>query len=464
MQQKYLISDETNQRLIIFFSGWSTNWRILKDIKYPRGYDVICIWDYRELDPENIDNRYEETLIIGWSFGVAIVEKLYIDLKKKFNITGMYAINGSRRPVDNIKGIPEEIFLSTLKSLNEKTLKKFQIRISGGKSGYSKHLENFSTDNDISALQQELMLFSPESFRIEADEERAKETLWDLALVGEEDKIFPLTNLLKSWEDTPVKVLKENHYPDFQKIFNLIVKNKNFIGRNFERKSQSYDESAEVQKELASRLIDILKKGNQRYNDILELGSGTGILTKLLLSEFNPKRFTMMDLIQKSPISKGEFIKGDIEIEIKKLKIQDYDLIISGSTFQWLHSPTRLLKELKKKLKPGGLLGFSTYLEGTFKELIPFTEASLLYLTPKQWELIAERAGFKSVFIEVKDSTLSFPSVKDMFKHISATGVNSLNIEKKSVGQLKEIMEKYSANNEANTLTYSTLIMILRNE
>ena len=131
MKREYIIQKASNTRLIIFFTGWSTNPQILSRIKIPEGYDLICCYDYTQIRWESIEKEYQEGIIIAWSLGVKVAEILYDQLSKTIHVTGVYAINGTGTPVDDLKGIPKEIFQTTLETLNERNLKKFRIRICG---------------------------------------------------------------------------------------------------------------------------------------------------------------------------------------------------------------------------------------------------------------------------------------------------------------------------------------------
>ena len=108
MQTKYLINNEENNRLILFFTGWSTDWRILSDVRIPDGYDLLIVWDYRNPAPFNILKKYDETVVLAWSFGVYAAQLLLPSLSSGLNITGRWAVNGSLNPIDPISGIPPE--------------------------------------------------------------------------------------------------------------------------------------------------------------------------------------------------------------------------------------------------------------------------------------------------------------------------------------------------------------------
>ena len=457
MKRNFLIKASENKRLIIFFTGWSTDWHILEDIIIPEGYDLLCIWDYRTWDWSPLNKIYEEIVIIAWSFGVVAAENLYHLIKIEGNVTGLYAINGSRIPVDDDYGIPVRIFDSTLKTLDERNLKKFKIRISGGIEKYNELKIKLETESNIDSLKQELFHFSrlshPQTFS----------THWDFAFISESDKIFPVENLKKSWWDTPVRILKnEEHLTDFQKIFNLAIKDKSSITKNFEKSLSTYEDNAESQKKAASRLIGLLNKDKLNFKEILEIGSGSGFLTKKIFSSFPDCSLTMIDLADNS-MEGVNFLKGDAETLLKSFTEATFDLVISSSTFQWMHSPARVIRECGHILKKGGKCAFTTYIEGTFEELSKLSGNSLLYLSEEQWKLLVKKSGMSIEHSEVAHSTLLFDSVRELFHHLKATGVNALSGKNKTISEMKKMMDCYPGVTGKYPLTYVSLLMILNN-
>lgn len=455
MQTEYIINRSENSRLVIFFTGWSTNKNLAGLFKLPDGYDLIICWDYRKPIWRKLEKIYEEVLVFAWSFGVPIVEELYDSLAEELNLTGIYAINGSRLPVDDEMGIPDSIFKETLKNLDEKNLQKFKIRIAGGVKNYKSMESYLVTELSLQELKEELMVFS------DFKKKENNRILWDCAFISDNDKIFPSLNLQQSWRDTPIHRLKEEHLPDFVNIFNSTIKDKAKIRKNFSRSFHSYDNSAIVQKLISQKLIEELKKFNDTYSDILELGSGSGYLSNLLIKTFNPKGLLLMDMSPTCPVKNACYICGDIETLINSIAPESFDLVVSGSTMQWFHSPTRIFSTIFSILKDEGIVGLTTFLPETYHELTELTGDSLLYFTEKDWILLAQRAGFDILESAVENHVLKFNSVKEVFEHIKATGVNSLAVPK-SIKEMKRIISSYPMKEGKYQLTYQALTLILK--
>ncbi|MCH5229485.1 MAG: DUF452 family protein [Muribaculaceae bacterium] len=457
MQREYIIEKPGNRRLLIFFTGWSTDFRFISNITLSRGYDFICCWDYRKISWDTLHKQYEEAIVIAWSFGVYVAELLLPTISKEIPVTGSFAINGSVFPVDDEKGIPVKIFQGTLNTLDERNLRKFRIRISGGLENFKCRNSFLMTNLNIEQLIEELKVFVPSS------PSSSQRWQWDFAFISENDKIFPPSNLIKAWADTPHLIIQDSeHADDFQKIFNLVIKDKDNIGFNFERSFNTYNDQAKVQNYMARMLLDYLKKTGNSYKKILEIGCGAGNLTHLIKKELFPDVLTLVDLAPKSPLENEEYVSGDAELLINDFSSDTYDLIVAGSTIQWFHSPFRFLKGVKRVLKSKGVCALTTYLSGNFKELTDLTGNSLLYLTDSQWKGIAKNAGFRIMREEVVKIELEFSEVKDILSHLKLTGVNSLTANLKTIGELKNIIKSYPKTGDKYKLTYLSYIMLLQ--
>ena len=67
--------------------------------------------------------------------------------------------------------------------------------------------------------------------------------------------------------------------------------NQKLIKKQFEKSFSSYNQNAIVQKIMAERLVQNLSSIKTEFNSVLELGCGTGILTKELVKNINFKAY-----------------------------------------------------------------------------------------------------------------------------------------------------------------------------
>lgn len=126
---------------------------------------------------------------------------------------------------------------------------------------------------------------------------------------------------------------------------------KEIISKNFGNNCHSYDAYADVQKNAAKTLAALLPE--QSAPKILELGCGTGFLTKEIFKKYPDASFDITDLSQKmvdycqSKTSTKNINATYFQMDAEKIDIKnEYDFIVSGMTFQWMCNPIEEIKKL----------------------------------------------------------------------------------------------------------------------
>lgn len=139
-------------------------------------------------------------------------------------------------------------------------------------------------------------------------------------------------------------------------------------------RAQSYDEAATVQRAAAVQMARWLGRGGLPANPlILELGCGTGFLTRSLSEALGPARWIVSDIspemVERARTSVG--IAADYRVidgEAVDPALGRFDLIASNMTFQWLGDLPGAVARLSAMLEPKGVLAFSTMAAGSFAE------------------------------------------------------------------------------------------------
>ena len=121
---------------------------------------------------------------------------------------------------------------------------------------------------------------------------------------------------------------------------------KQVVRHRFRNASSTYDAHATVQGEMAYQLVDMAHKYvSNNQNSMLELGCGTGVLTREIIKSFTSNYFIVNDLVQEvfptvfqivlnSSMPHSFFLPGDIE----SIALPDeQDVIWSGATIQWIN-------------------------------------------------------------------------------------------------------------------------------
>lgn len=171
------------------------------------GWDVCTCYDYTDLSTDDIDSwrSYRTVLLVAWSMGVWAAEA--IAAKEKLYIDGAVAINGTPYPVHDDYGIPSKIAWATHDGLDADSLDKFYRRTFGGAELHKKMSDALPETRDIDNLREQL-------YKIYNDKCGDGHIKWDMAVVSENDKIFPVGNLRKYWEKKcRINLIKAPHYP-----------------------------------------------------------------------------------------------------------------------------------------------------------------------------------------------------------------------------------------------------------
>lgn len=235
------------------------------------------------------------------------------------------------------------------------------------------------------------------------------------------------------------------------------------IKKQFEKSMQDYDQNATVQILMALKMVFELTKISNTFENVLELGSGTGILTKRLASELDFKNYFANDLVEKSKnyvqnfIPQATFYCGNA-LKIKPSK--KVDLIISNAMFQWFPSFEKAIQTIKSNLKSNGLLAFSTFSPDNFREITDLTGLSLQYKTKEELEQILKNEGFEILYSEQFFEELKFKTPLELLAHMKKTGVNSLSGKTWTITKVKDFCDKYSKKYPKTKLTYSPIIVI----
>lgn len=137
------------------------------------------------------------------------------------------------------------------------------------------------------------------------------------------------------------------------------------IGAAFAAAAARYDESAHVQR-LVARHLAAFAHAEQitPKADILEIGCGTGLLTREIRETWPHARLTATDI---APQMIAATARHDLAArlllmdgEAPAFGDERFDLILSSLTFQWFDDLPAAVARLYDLLKPGGVLLFAT--------------------------------------------------------------------------------------------------------
>lgn len=237
------------------------------------------------------------------------------------------------------------------------------------------------------------------------------------------------------------------------------------IKKQFEKSMNDYDKNAVVQDLMASKMIIELVKICDNFQNVLELGAGTGLLTKRISKQIKFQNFYANDIVEKSKtyiqkvIPHANFLCGNA-LKIKPVK--KMDLIISNAMFQWFDNLDRALDIIKLSMSKNGVLAFSTFAPSNFKEVTEITGLTLKYKSKEEVIESLKKCGFEVLYCEDFYEEIKFKTPLELLAHMKNTGVNSLSEKVWTVKKVKEFCDKFSKKYPEAKLTYSPIIVIAK--
>jgi malonyl-CoA O-methyltransferase len=248
---------------------------------------------------------------------------------------------------------------------------------------------------------------------------------------------------------------------------------KQLIGQRFLAGMKSYDQNASVQKHMAKVLTGMFLNisGISSFDKILEIGCGTGFLTKAILDKIKVNYFLLNDIVlecnslvsslaKSHPATNFHFIHQDAE-ELSNLP-DTFELILSNAAFQWLTNIEIFLNKLYGVLSPGGFLVFTTFGKNNLNEINLIEKKSLHYYTIDELCLLINK-HFNILDLGEENIKLSFDTPKDVLKHLKHTGTKGIQKERWTKKHLQEFEDNYyklfTKNNKV-ILTYNPIYII----
>ncbi|MEM7317271.1 MAG: methyltransferase domain-containing protein, partial [Planctomycetota bacterium] len=147
----------------------------------------------------------------------------------------------------------------------------------------------------------------------------------------------------------------------------------NPILSEFDRASSTYQAHSEVQQEIARALANLLIEACPKPDTILELGCGTGNLTRLLAQQYPSSRIEATDA-SPSMLEEARRLMDESQVKYSELVIDsnlrldsDWDLIASSMTLQWLKNLPQVIGRLADRAQT---LAFALPIHGTFANWI----------------------------------------------------------------------------------------------
>ncbi len=212
---------------------------------------------------------------------------------------------------------------------------------------------------------------------------------------------------------------------------------KRLIAESFSRAAASYDSAARLQRLVGESLLSRLPAGLSPRN-ILDLGCGTGHFTQALAARYPAADIYGLDLAlgmleyaRRHSTGNLHWIGGDAE----KLPLASgsIDLLFSSLAIQWCTELPSLFREMRRVVRPGGLILFSTLADGTLWELRQAWQAVDQYRHVNDFAPLADlrqtvaEVDFAEASVEQQTLVLEHQDLRELTSELKRLGAHNLN-------------------------------------
>ena len=212
------------------------------------------------------------------------------------------------------------------------------------------------------------------------------------------------------------------------------IDNKDRVARQFSRAAHTYDQAAEVQVDIAVDAMSVLQK---YYSNLLDIGCGTGRVSKLLTAKCD--NLIAMDLAEGMlSYAAQKYSQPDDKTNISWLLADAEDLPLLGNSMQavfstmalqWCQNIEQVCQEVYRVLKPNGHAVLAILCDGSMQELQQSWRAIDSHRHVNQFSSQQELHSMaRSVGFTVQSHKQSYQSwhhnVRDVLGSIKAIGAN----------------------------------------
>ncbi len=207
----------------------------------------------------------------------------------------------------------------------------------------------------------------------------------------------------------------------------------------FERASASYDGAAVLQARVRRELLDRLQVMRLEPRLVLDLGAGTGSGALELKRLYRGATVIALDIapgmLREARRNSRAFRRfGRVCGDASQLPLKEgcADLIFSNLMLQWCGELDAALAEIRRVLKPGGFLAFSTFGPDTLRELRSAWSAAdsashvHTFLDMHDIGDALTRAGLGEPVLDVERVELTYPDVLSLVRDLKAIGAHNV--------------------------------------
>jgi malonyl-CoA O-methyltransferase len=234
------------------------------------------------------------------------------------------------------------------------------------------------------------------------------------------------------------------------------------VRASFDRASASYESAAGLQARVAAELLERLAVFAFEPRVVLDLGAGTGRVTRELKRRYRRALVIALDLApgmlrearrHQQWWRRFERVCGDA----LRLPLADasVDVVFSSLMLQWCEPLDTALAECRRVLKPDGFFAFSTFGPDTLHELRGAWASADGYNHVNHFVDVHEvgdalvRAGFMEPVLDVDRVEVGYPDALSLMRDLKAIGAHNVTAGRPRAlvgrARLKRMQDAYEA-------------------
>lgn len=241
------------------------------------------------------------------------------------------------------------------------------------------------------------------------------------------------------------------------------------IINRFAKAVSTYETQATVQRTAADRLTDLLGRHLHTLAPrILEIGCGTGLLTRQITARFAPSEMVLNDICPEmevcfTNVPRTTFLPGDAQTLPWPGR---FDVIVSSSAVQWFEDLGAFAKRCAAALPKEGLIAISGFGPKTLTEVRQLTGKGLTYPDFDGF-VRAFSEHFTPLEAEPLTCVMRFESGWEVLRHLKETGVTATGAAREQLWtrrQLAQFVTDYNRHFATDdgqvTLTYEPFLFV----
>lgn len=255
---------------------------------------------------------------------------------------------------------------------------------------------------------------------------------------------------------------------------------KQAIAEAFGRAAKHYDKAAAFQRQVGHLLLDKLPPLNPAGSRALDLGCGTGYFSEQLQHKgyevcAADLSLKMLEQAQQRCGQSVSYLEADAEN--LPLENHQFDIAFSSLALQWCEDLSVPLNELKRVVKPGGLILFTTLAEGSLYELsdswrqVDQYQHVNEFLSQKAIKLALAQAGLANHALEFTPITMYYNSAVELMKDLKGIGATHLQQARKAglagrrtIQALESAYDEFRNENGQLPATYQVCFGVIIND